>query len=194
MYISKKEVLILVLSLLAVICLGNFMFVSLYEYAKTGADWVSALIQALGNIFGGVLGGIIAYIVAKYQIDRQMEFQNKQQLSATIMKFRLIRSELNNNKLILETIEDKVQSAENDGDFDGVLQKLSNNTWKNTIIDMVISDELLIIIDKTYTKIAFYKDGVPSKGNIDLLQGIKNDISITISKLDDVINLNQNYS
>lgn len=187
MNFSKFEIIGFILALIFTICLGGVMFISLYEYSKSGADWVSALIQTSGNILGGILGGIIAYIVAKYQIDRQITIQKKKQLSATMMKLCLIRFELNNNKVILETIEEKIQSNLAVSDFTPILQNLSNNAWLNTIIDTVISEDLLVMLDKTYTKILFYKGGTPSKSNIDLLEKIKNDINTTLSKLNNII-------
>lgn len=173
-------------SILIVVCLGNIMVQTLCEYAKTGADWVSALIQALGNVFGGVLGGIVAYIVAKYQIDKQIEIQNKEQMVTTVMKLKLIKEELLDNQAILKSIlESKQQTGIGENTFDvGVLiSKISNDIWKSNLSDLRGADDLLANLNKIYKKINIYASSSPGAVAIDILEGVIMEIESVVQKI-----------
>lgn len=87
------------------IVLASFLLAGLIQgivfFSKTGADWFSALIQAIGNIIGGIIGGIVAIIVATYQVNKAFLNERNKQLQNSSTMLKLVREELRDNITVL---------------------------------------------------------------------------------------------
>jgi fructose-1-phosphate kinase PfkB-like protein len=151
---------------------------ALINYAKTGADWFSALLGALGNVAGGIIGGIVAIIVATYQINKTFLNEQMKQLQTTNTMLKLINEELKDNVAIIEAT---IPLQSNDSNL--LKTHLSDDTWRSTMIHLVISDSLLVRLNVCYRKIALIKSLEPGDITDDDLRELKEQITSTIDMI-----------
>jgi len=165
--LSLKQFLILTIAIFIVAYISIIMSEALKNYASTGADWVSALIQALGNVTGGIIGGIVAYLVAAFQIQRQTEIQHQEHIKGVITKLKLIRHELKDNLAILETVIP--YSTEQNY----LIKATFDDIWKCSLGYLYVSDKLIEKLDAAYRKIVLLKLIKEDEVNDDLVEGTK---------------------
>jgi Ni/Fe-hydrogenase subunit HybB-like protein len=151
---------------------------ALISYAKTGADWFSALLGALGNVAGGIIGGIVAIIVATYQINKTFLNERIKQLQTTNTMLKLINEELKDNVAIIEAT---IPLQSNNANL--LNTHLSDDTWRSTMIHLVISDSLLVRLNVCYRKIALIKSLEPGDITDDDLRELKEQINSTIDMI-----------
>lgn len=186
--LSIKECTLLVISILAVLFIIIGSIHALIIYAKTGADWVSALIQALGNISGGILGGIVAYIVAKLQIDKALDHEREKDIESSLSKLKVIKEELLDNYCIINTLVPfKVEDSY-------LVNTLCEDMWKICLKNLIISDHLLKEINSCYRKISILKEIKSEDITDDYLKDISERIKKTVELIDKQISINATIS
>ncbi|MDD0822777.1 hypothetical protein [Bacillus cereus] len=165
-----------------------FIFISiemLVNFSKSGKDWISSLIGFLGNIIGGIIGGIVAFIVASYQLNRTLDNEKEKQIQLTKSMLRLIREELNDNISIIES-----SIPYQDDHFNLLKTQLSDDTWKSTMTNLNVKDNLIIKLNVCYRKITLIRSLNAADIDDTFLSDIKGQFSETIGLIRNELNEN----
>lgn len=70
-------------------------------------DYISALVSGLGNVIGGIIGVLSAFLIALYQIKKTYELEKNKGKASNSAVLRLLQTELQSNKKIVENFKDK---------------------------------------------------------------------------------------
>lgn len=126
--ITFKQFLIILLLLILVTLLIDFSLSISINYLKKNTEIISSIVGGFGNVIGGIIGGIVAYIVAAYQINRNVEIENKNQNSHISSLLRLMKAEIQHNLNIME----KCKNDFDKGNNLPLLKTLSTSFWERS--------------------------------------------------------------
>lgn len=180
---SLKEVIYLSVGLILTGVIFTYSVLLAIEFAKSGKDYISAVIGFAGNIIGGIAGGIVAYLVAAYQVRKTFELEGNRSVSASYSLLRLIKSELNNNKKIINGTKNDFSQGNNLS----FLNSISLNNWLRCSdrLGVEVSEETIEKTQTCYTKIEAYKtasNNIPLSTSDELLRSI--DVSLELINKD----------
>lgn len=181
-----KYVIYLIASIILLTVTVSVSSSLIIAYFKADQDWVSALIGFSGNIIGGILGGYIAFFVAKFQIDETLKSQNKTELQEVANIAFILKEEIKNNSLTLDSIIAT-------GTMEASLIKfdLSRETWIlfSSRFATKLDEPLFISLNTTYRKIQLFQsmdiDEITAEVSIENIQRLKYQLDDCIRKLND---------
>jgi len=165
------------------IIVSTISIIAVYQltisFSNGGGDWVSAIIQASGNIIGGIIGGIVAFIAASYQIGRMVANEKRNQIAGELIVLKLLREELHSNCTVLKkSIPFKSEEIK-------ILHtQLCDEVWKTTMSRISLPDELLIRFNTCYRLILLIKSAPADEINDELLEKAKGKISNLIELIE----------
>jgi len=180
--LTIRQLIWLILATVIATFLLSALTQSLISFSLTGADWVSASIQALGNVSGGIIGGIVAIVVATYQVNKALLNEQNKQLRTTVTMLKLINEELRDN---IGVLGNAVPLATENIHL--LKTQLSDDMWKSTVIHLVVSDDLLVRLNVCYRKVNLIRNLSEEDINDNILTETKDQINYTLGKSNEEI-------
>lgn len=176
--LNIKQLFWLIFVVLSISFLSFFAFKTIMDMYLADINWIGAFLGAVGNVLGGLMGGLVAYLVASHQVSHALKSEKEKQKQTTITMLKLIREELKDNVGFIE-------SADIDDSKDFLLLKtqLSDDTWKSTMINLNIDDNLIVKLNVCYRKISLIKSLEQDDIDNDFLNEIKQQIENTIIEI-----------
>lgn len=176
--LTFKQLLWLLIVVVFTTVLAFFSFKFLIELSISDRYWMSSLLGLLGNILGGLIGGIVAYIVASYQVSHARDAEKVKHNQTTSTMLKLIREELKDNVGFLDSSDISVEK-----EFTLLKTQLSDDTWKSTMFNLHISDDLIVKLNVCYRKILLIKSLDLDEVDQDFLTEIKQQIETTVTSI-----------
>ncbi|MDK8188760.1 hypothetical protein QP794_01520 [Paenibacillus sp. UMB7766-LJ446] len=186
-----KYVIYLIVSIIILTITISVSSSLIIAYFKANQDWVSALIGFSGNIIGGILGGYIAFFVAKFQIDESLKSQKKTELQEVANIAFILKEEIKNNSLTLDSIIVTETMEASLIKFD-----LSRETWIlfSSRVATKLDEPLFISLNTIYRKIQVFQsmdiEDIAAEVSIENIQRLKYQFDDCIRKLNDFLEEN----
>lgn len=187
---SKKNISILVIIHIIMIL---FLFDStafFITYKSMDNEWISALIQSIGNVIGGLLGGVVAYYVAKYQINKQDQIKNAEERRNLRAKLMFLSKELQTNSRILDVFKKNSSNKQGKG-VEICLEELSVSIWKEIGYQICtsknINSDIFGELYKTYNKIMMIKKMSVDENICERVEVLSTDINTCISRIEEIV-------
>lgn len=151
----KQTIYLIIAAVVATLILSLIIF-EFYTMSRSDPYWIGSLLGALGNFSGGIIGGIVAYLVASYQVSKLNAKEEERERLGSSALLKLLREELHDNLMILETILKHPTSDSK------LLKCLSEDCWRTAGNRLIIPDELLVKLNVSYRKTIVLK-GLPDE-------------------------------
>ena len=180
---TVKQLLALLIAIVVCSFLFSGMHHAIITYSSTGADWISASIQATGNVAGGIIGGIVAYIVASYQISSIAVSDRKKKLESLVTLLKLICEELEENRFVIES----AKPLSSTGNVLLLKAQLTDEIWSRSISSLILEQRELRNIYISYRKLALVRNLEDGQVNDLVLTETVNQINQTLKIIDAII-------
>jgi hypothetical protein len=120
----------------------------------------------------------VAYIVATYQVQKNLELRNQDQLRKTCERLKIIQYEMTTNQSKIESLIPYSPEEHKE-----LVKWISDDVWRSSICEIKVSDKLLRQLNISYSKLGVLQYLPSSTIDDDLLQTLVLELKKAISMI-----------